>query len=196
MIHDDYSVVIEWLTFVCLCLKDLAASLVLKLIILTKEIHTERTAEQTATFPEQNVNVNTIKKISIIHPSCKEYWMVLNLPCSQTLRSHSMHSASVSGHIQACVLRHFLPWHTQASQKSHTAPLGRKRYILLWRCSSSSCSTSNATLIEQCEHINYLFTTGYLIWSNHNLTTIPIPVLWIPGCLMTQSDDFMHLVFP
>lgn len=23
-----------------------------------------------------------------------------------------------------------------------------------------------------------------------------IPVLWIPGCFITQSDDFMHLVFP
>lgn len=44
-------------------------------------------------------------------------------PWSQTPRSHSMQSASARGHEQAWVLRHFLPWQTQASQKSHTAPL-------------------------------------------------------------------------
>lgn len=43
-------------------------------------------------------------------------------PWSQTPRSHSMQSASARGQEQAWVLRHFLPWQTQASQKSHTAP--------------------------------------------------------------------------
>lgn len=43
-------------------------------------------------------------------------------PWSHTPRSHSTHSASVSGQAQAWVLRHFLPWQTQASQKSHIAP--------------------------------------------------------------------------
>lgn len=35
----------EWLTFECFCLKDLAACLVLKLIILTQEVLTKGTAE-------------------------------------------------------------------------------------------------------------------------------------------------------
>lgn len=62
------------------------------------------------------------------------------LPWSQTPRSHSMQSASVRGHAQAWVLRHFLPWHTQASQKSHTAPFyyhKKKKELLL----TVSCAT-------------------------------------------------------
>lgn len=43
-------------------------------------------------------------------------------PCSHTLRSHSTQSASDSGQLQAWLLKHFLPWQTHASQKSHTAP--------------------------------------------------------------------------
>lgn len=25
---------------------------------------------------------------------------------------------------------------------------------------------------------------------------MPIPVLWTPGCLTTQSDDFIHFILP
>lgn len=50
-----------------------------------------------------------------------------HLPWSHTPRSHSMQSASVRGQTQAWVLRHFLLWHTQASQKSHTAPFWKRQ---------------------------------------------------------------------
>lgn len=54
-----------------------------------------------------------------------------NLPWSQTLLSHSIHSASARGQMHACVLRHFLPWHTQASQKSQIAPCNYRK-IASW----------------------------------------------------------------
>jgi len=43
-------------------------------------------------------------------------------PWSHTVLSHSIHMESVSGQVQAWVVRHLRLWHTQASQKSHTAP--------------------------------------------------------------------------
>ena len=72
-------------------------------------------------------------------------------PWSHTPRSHSTHSASVSGQAQACVLRHFLPWQTQASQKSHIAPCNqRTRKINLCRLAGCSHCSPKATARLTC----------------------------------------------
>lgn len=43
-------------------------------------------------------------------------------PWSHTPLSHSRHTASIKGHVHACVVRHLRLWHTQPSQKSQIAP--------------------------------------------------------------------------
>lgn len=68
----------------------------------------------------------SISSMTLMSPGGFSDWAGGSLPWSHTPRSHSMQSASVSGQAQAWVLRHFLLWQTQASQKSHTAPLWTK----------------------------------------------------------------------
>ena len=84
-----------------------------------------------------------------------------NLPCPQTFLSHSIHSASVKAQLQAWLLKHFLLWQTQASQKSQTAPWNEwsdLRYILTYVDSLNNHKSLTPQLsIKWCDSI-------YLIW--------------------------------
>lgn len=79
-----------------------------------------------------------------------------SLPCSHTLRSHSMQSASHRGQEQACVLKHFFPWHTQASQKSQMAPWWKQTHTFTIK---DSCVCGHWK--QFCGRVMFRYETAY-----------------------------------
>ena len=120
--------------------------------------------------------------------------------------SHSMQTASLKAHPQAWTERHFLPWHTQASQKSQMAPtiaipevnqvLPLKHFLI--RSISSCCKVSFPLKgFLGTDTLAFTLNTMKMQQNPYVIELVVIPVVNWGACLIKQSPVLdMHLTFP